>query len=134
LEHFRRKIKRGNEMKTKTKDSRAKEKKSYHLVLMEVVATGRKHPLLHWITVINFRLDYCRFRTMSVKRKKQDFIVEKFFFSRKNPDHFQEYSHEQESDKSENEGDDDLPECPYGEYCYRKNPRHRREYKHTPRE
>jgi hypothetical protein len=40
-------------MKMKTKDSRAKEKKSYHLVLMEVVATGRKHPLLHWITVIN---------------------------------------------------------------------------------
>jgi aprataxin and PNK-like factor len=54
------------------------------------------------------------------------------FFSRKNSIHFQEYSHEEESDESESQ--DDLPECPYGEYCYRKNPRHRREYKHTPRE
>ena len=52
---------------------------------------------------------------------------------RKNPVHFQEYTHEEESDNIEEE-QDDLPECPYGEYCYRKNPRHRREYKHTPRE
>ena len=57
----------------------------------------------------------------------------KLFILRKNPVHFQEYSHEEESDKSEEE-QDDLPECPYGEYCYRKNLRHRRDYKHTPRE
>ena len=63
-------------------------------------------------------------------------LNKKLIFSRKNPVHFQEYSHDQESDNSEEEKEeekDDLPECPYGEYCYRKNPRHRREYKHTPR-
>ena len=54
-------------------------------------------------------------------------------FLRKNPVHFQEYSHDQPSDESENEDESNLPECPYGEYCYRKNPRHRKEYKHTPR-
>ena len=67
-----------------------------------------------------------------------DKLWEKFcftisFFSRKNPVHFQEYSHEQPSEEDEEESLDDLPECPYGQYCYRQNPRHRKEYKHTPR-
>ena len=56
-----------------------------------------------------------------------------WLFSRKNPVHFQEYSHDQEESDDEENSADDLPECPYGEYCYRQNPRHRREYKHTPR-
>ncbi|XP_028398617.1 aprataxin and PNK-like factor isoform X2 [Dendronephthya gigantea] len=51
---------------------------------------------------------------------------------RKNPVHFQEYSHEQEESDNEENSPDDRAECPYGEYCYRQNPRHRRDYKHTP--
>ncbi|XP_046848646.1 aprataxin and PNK-like factor [Xenia sp. Carnegie-2017] len=54
---------------------------------------------------------------------------------RKNPLHFQEYSHSNNCDvEFEDDSDDrsgnDLPECPYGESCYRKNHKHRKEYKH----
>ncbi|XP_074845545.1 aprataxin and PNK-like factor [Carettochelys insculpta] len=55
---------------------------------------------------------------------------------RKNPVHFQQFSHPGDSDYHEVEvisqdDDDDRPECPYGITCYRKNPQHKLEYKHT---
>ncbi|XP_015778992.1 PREDICTED: aprataxin and PNK-like factor [Acropora digitifera] len=58
---------------------------------------------------------------------------------RKNPTHFEEYSHNEEDDKTDNNdsGDrsdgaaDDRPDCPYGTSCYRKNPQHKRDYNHT---
>lgn len=54
---------------------------------------------------------------------------------RKNPVHFQEFSHPGDSDYQNMEvvsqDDDDRPECPYGTTCYRKNPQHKLEYKHT---
>jgi len=58
---------------------------------------------------------------------------------RKNPTHFEEYSHNEEDDKTDNNdsGDrsdgaaDDRPDCPYGTSCYRKNPQHKRDYRHT---
>lgn len=54
---------------------------------------------------------------------------------RKNPVHFQEFSHPGDSDYrdsgSQEDDYDDRPECPYGTDCYRKNPQHKLEYKHT---
>ncbi|XP_063297585.1 aprataxin and PNK-like factor [Pelobates fuscus] len=52
---------------------------------------------------------------------------------RKNPAHFQEFSHPGDGDYCDEEDDsqDDRPECPYGTDCYRKNPQHKQEYKHT---
>ncbi|XP_066496696.1 aprataxin and PNK-like factor isoform X2 [Tiliqua scincoides] len=55
---------------------------------------------------------------------------------RKNPIHFQEFSHPGDSDyhdmKTVTQTDNDnRPECPYGTACYRKNPQHKLEYKHT---
>ncbi|XP_007436587.3 aprataxin and PNK-like factor, partial [Python bivittatus] len=54
---------------------------------------------------------------------------------RKNPVHFQQFSHPGDSDYHDTEAvtqvDDDRPECPYGTACYRKNPQHKLEYKHT---
>ncbi|XP_069811204.1 aprataxin and PNK-like factor [Dendropsophus ebraccatus] len=55
---------------------------------------------------------------------------------RKNPVHFEEFSHPGDSDFGDVENgsqddNDDRPECPYGTDCYRKNPQHKLEYKHT---
>ncbi|XP_041108878.1 aprataxin and PNK-like factor [Polyodon spathula] len=55
---------------------------------------------------------------------------------RKNPIHFQEFSHPgdcdyQEDKASDEDESDNRLECPYGTDCYRKNPQHREEYKHT---
>ncbi|NXR68082.1 APLF factor, partial [Rhadina sibilatrix] len=55
---------------------------------------------------------------------------------RKNPFHFQQFSHPGDDDYHAMEvvaqGDDDnRPECPYGTACYRKNPQHKLEYKHS---
>uniref|UniRef100_A0A8D0BCF7 Aprataxin and PNKP like factor n=1 Tax=Salvator merianae TaxID=96440 RepID=A0A8D0BCF7_SALMN len=55
---------------------------------------------------------------------------------RKNPIHFQQFSHPGDSDYQDPESvsqdeDDNRPECPYGTSCYRKNPQHKLEYKHT---
>ncbi|NXO79067.1 APLF factor, partial [Sitta europaea] len=55
---------------------------------------------------------------------------------RKNPIHFQQFSHPADDDYDAMEvvaqGDSDSrPECPYGTACYRKNPQHKLEYKHT---
>ncbi|KAM6298427.1 aprataxin and PNK-like factor [Aegotheles albertisi] len=55
---------------------------------------------------------------------------------RKNPVHFQQFSHPNDDDYHEAEiltpdGDDNRPECPYGMACYRKNPQHKLEYKHS---
>uniref|UniRef100_A0A8D0GGY9 Aprataxin and PNK-like factor n=1 Tax=Sphenodon punctatus TaxID=8508 RepID=A0A8D0GGY9_SPHPU len=55
---------------------------------------------------------------------------------RKNPVHFQQFSHPGDGDyhdaEAESQDDhDDRPECPYGAACYRKNPQHKLEYKHT---
>lgn len=57
---------------------------------------------------------------------------------RKNPVHFQHFSHPGDSDYGDvqvvcQDEADDRPECPYGESCYRKNPQHKVEYKHTTR-
>uniref|UniRef100_A0A9L0RDB9 Aprataxin and PNK-like factor n=1 Tax=Equus caballus TaxID=9796 RepID=A0A9L0RDB9_HORSE len=54
---------------------------------------------------------------------------------RKNPVHFQHFSHPGDSDYGgvqvmcQDEADD-RPECPYGASCYRKNPQHKIEYRH----
>ncbi|NXH44352.1 APLF factor, partial [Dicaeum eximium] len=55
---------------------------------------------------------------------------------RKNPIHFQQFSHPNDDDYHDMEplaqGDNDnRPECPYGTACYRKNPQHKLEYKHS---
>ncbi|NXP93814.1 APLF factor, partial [Passerina amoena] len=55
---------------------------------------------------------------------------------RKNPIHFQQFSHPNDDDYHSMEmvaqvGDDSRPECPYGTACYRKNPQHKLEYKHS---
>uniref|UniRef100_A0A8C3NY34 PBZ-type domain-containing protein n=1 Tax=Cyanoderma ruficeps TaxID=181631 RepID=A0A8C3NY34_9PASS len=55
---------------------------------------------------------------------------------RKNPIHFQQFSHPDDDDYHDMEavaqGDsDNRPECPYGTACYRKNPQHKLEYKHS---
>ncbi|XP_053140475.1 aprataxin and PNK-like factor isoform X2 [Hemicordylus capensis] len=55
---------------------------------------------------------------------------------RKNPIHFQQFSHPGDSDYHDTKAatqtdDDNRPECPYGTACYRKNPQHKLEYKHT---
>ncbi|XP_038964092.1 aprataxin and PNK-like factor isoform X4 [Rattus norvegicus] len=55
---------------------------------------------------------------------------------RKNPLHFQHFSHPGDSDYGAvpvtDEGvTGDRPECPYGASCYRKNPQHRMEYRHS---
>ncbi|NWT97629.1 APLF factor, partial [Urocynchramus pylzowi] len=55
---------------------------------------------------------------------------------RKNPIHFQQFSHPNDDDyhniETVAQGDhDSRPECPYGTACYRKNPQHKLEYKHS---
>ncbi|XP_052640104.1 aprataxin and PNK-like factor isoform X1 [Harpia harpyja] len=55
---------------------------------------------------------------------------------RKNPIHFQQFSHPNDDDYQETEiitqdNNDNRPECPYGTACYRKNPQHKLEYKHS---
>ncbi|KFO72953.1 Aprataxin and PNK-like factor, partial [Cuculus canorus] len=55
---------------------------------------------------------------------------------RKNPVHFQQFSHPNDDDYHEMEvvtqdDNDNRPECPYGTACYRKNPQHKLEYKHS---
>ncbi|NXQ22710.1 APLF factor, partial [Peucedramus taeniatus] len=55
---------------------------------------------------------------------------------RKNPIHFQQFSHPDDDDYHDmevvaQEDDDSRPECPYGTACYRKNPQHKLEYKHS---
>ncbi|NXW68850.1 APLF factor, partial [Hirundo rustica] len=55
---------------------------------------------------------------------------------RKNPIHFQQFSHPNDDDYHDMEvvaqdDNDDRPECPYGTACYRKNPQHKLEYKHS---
>ncbi|NXP47595.1 APLF factor, partial [Heliornis fulica] len=55
---------------------------------------------------------------------------------RKNPIHFQQFSHPNDDDYHEMEiitqdKNDNRPECPYGTACYRKNPQHKLEYKHS---
>ncbi|NWV10693.1 APLF factor, partial [Ptilonorhynchus violaceus] len=55
---------------------------------------------------------------------------------RKNPIHFQQFSHPNDDDYHDMEmvardDNDKRPECPYGTDCYRKNPQHKLEYKHS---
>ncbi|MBZ3872784.1 Aprataxin and PNK-like factor [Sciurus carolinensis] len=55
---------------------------------------------------------------------------------RKNPVHFQHFSHPGDSDYggvqvTDQDETDDRPECPYGASCYRKNPQHKIEYRHS---
>lgn len=38
---------------------------------------------------------------------------------RKNPVHFQEYSHDNEDNDKNYDNDEDRPECQYGTSCYR---------------
>ncbi|KAM6179743.1 aprataxin and PNK-like factor [Erethizon dorsatum] len=54
---------------------------------------------------------------------------------RKNPVHFQHFSHPGDSDYggvpvTGQDETDERPECPYGASCYRKNPQHKIEYRH----
>ncbi|XP_005385721.1 PREDICTED: aprataxin and PNK-like factor isoform X2 [Chinchilla lanigera] len=55
---------------------------------------------------------------------------------RKNPVHFQHFSHPGDSDYggvpiTGQDETEERPECPYGASCYRKNPQHRIEYRHS---
>ncbi|NWV51419.1 APLF factor, partial [Daphoenositta chrysoptera] len=55
---------------------------------------------------------------------------------RKNPIHFQQFSHPADDDYYDvglvaQDDNDNRPECPYGTACYRKNPQHKLEYKHS---
>ncbi|NXY24175.1 APLF factor, partial [Atrichornis clamosus] len=55
---------------------------------------------------------------------------------RKNPIHFQQFSHPNDDDYHyiemvAQDGSDNRPQCPYGTACYRKNPQHKLEYKHS---
>ncbi|XP_006863001.1 PREDICTED: aprataxin and PNK-like factor [Chrysochloris asiatica] len=56
---------------------------------------------------------------------------------RKNPVHFQHFSHPGDRDYGgvqamcQDDEVDNRPECPYGASCYRKNPQHKIEYKHS---
>ncbi|XP_036038134.1 aprataxin and PNK-like factor isoform X2 [Onychomys torridus] len=55
---------------------------------------------------------------------------------RKNPLHFQHFSHPGDSDYGDVQVTDEgvtgqRPECPYGAACYRKNPQHKMEYRHS---
>ncbi|NXQ36738.1 APLF factor, partial [Alaudala cheleensis] len=55
---------------------------------------------------------------------------------RKNPLHFQQFSHPADDDyealeEVAQDGSDTRPQCPYGTACYRKNPQHKLEYKHS---
>ncbi|XP_037663143.1 aprataxin and PNK-like factor isoform X3 [Choloepus didactylus] len=55
---------------------------------------------------------------------------------RKNPVHFQHFSHPGDSDYGSlqdmpQDEAHDQPECPYGASCYRKNPQHKIEYRHS---
>ncbi|XP_012586908.1 PREDICTED: aprataxin and PNK-like factor isoform X2 [Condylura cristata] len=55
---------------------------------------------------------------------------------RKNPIHFEHFSHPGDSDYGSVQATcqdeaDDRPECPYGASCYRKNPQHKIEYRHS---
>ncbi|NWV42321.1 APLF factor, partial [Grantiella picta] len=55
---------------------------------------------------------------------------------RKNPIHFQQFSHPNDDDYHDTEtvaqdDNDNRPECPYGTACYRKNPQHKMEYRHS---
>ncbi|NXB19458.1 APLF factor, partial [Rhagologus leucostigma] len=54
---------------------------------------------------------------------------------RKNPIHFQQFSHPNDYDYHDTEmvaqDDNNRPECPYGTACYRKNTQHKLEYKHS---
>ncbi|XP_021118175.1 aprataxin and PNK-like factor isoform X3 [Heterocephalus glaber] len=55
---------------------------------------------------------------------------------RKNPVHFQHFSHPGDSDYggmhvTGQDETDDRPECPYGASCYRKNLQHKIEYRHS---
>ena len=50
---------------------------------------------------------------------------------RKNPTHFNSYSHPSKEDKAKDSTA--TKECPYGSKCYRKNPEHLKEFSHSPR-
>ncbi|NXC97914.1 APLF factor, partial [Certhia familiaris] len=55
---------------------------------------------------------------------------------RKNPIHFQQFSHPgddayHDMEMVAQEDNDNRPMCPYGTACYRKNPQHKLEYKHS---
>nr|CAB3222546.1 aprataxin and PNK-like factor [Phallusia mammillata] len=58
---------------------------------------------------------------------------------RRNPTHFQEFSHPGDADyvsppnSDVSDDGDSRPECEYGLQCYRKNPIHRRQFKHSRR-
>ncbi|KFV90404.1 Aprataxin and PNK-like factor, partial [Eurypyga helias] len=70
-----------------------------------------------------------------IKRKRTPCMYGKSCY-RKNPIHFQQFSHPNDDDYHEMEivtqdNDDNRPECPYGMACYRKNPQHKLEYKHS---
>ena len=57
-----------------------------------------------------------------VCRYIESVILNTFIYSRKNPEHFTEFSHpgDQSFDEhSDLDDEDDRPDCPYGPSCYR---------------
>lgn len=50
-------------------------------------------------------------------------------FFRKNPKHLADFSHPGNADY-DSDPDDQRPQCPFGNTCYRVNLDHRRQYKH----
>jgi len=52
---------------------------------------------------------------------------------RKNPVHFEEFTHDDNASEDDEENDDEKPECEYGLDCYRQNKQHRIDFKHTKR-
>ena len=48
-----------------------------------------------------------------------------------NPAHKEEFSHPGDFVASQENNNDDKPECEYGTSCYRQNPQHKRDFKHT---
>lgn len=57
-------------------------------------------------------------------KQNRQFSINIFIFCRKNPIHFQQFSHPNDDDYHETDtltegNDDNRPECPYGTACYR---------------
>ncbi|XP_022257774.1 aprataxin and PNK-like factor [Limulus polyphemus] len=95
---------------------------------------GSQEPYKNSILTIKGRPDSDEEESTDEKLRKSCRFGEKCY--RKNPSHFEEFSHpgdrdflEAEDASSDNE--EKKPECQYGVDCYRKNLKHRQKYSHT---
>ncbi|OXB63731.1 hypothetical protein ASZ78_003128 [Callipepla squamata] len=78
----------------------------------------------------------CESTSLSQKDLVCDALLHQREDAKRNPVHFQQFSHPNDEDYYETDtvtqgNNDNRPECPYGTACYRKNPQHKLEYKHT---